>query len=116
MGKSISHRCRCGETEAERRLREDPGYEPHVARREEDWVIPIPTIDKQWIIIQKNLSQKRMHKWQEYAYSDNEALKRGNEKRAQDISALGASTEQIWRCVFWYNTETKATVVNPQTM
>eukprot|EP00946_MAST-07B_sp_MAST-7B-sp1_P002857 g2857.t1 len=103
------------ETEAERRLREDPGYEPHVARREEDWVIPIPTIDKQWIAMRKkSVLQKRMHKWQEYAYSDNEALKRGNEKRALEYKRLGRpAPEVIWRCVFWYNTETKATVVNP---
>ena len=103
------------ETEAERRLREDPGYEPHVARREEDWVIPIPTIDKQWINMRKKSTLvKRMHKWQEWAYADQEDMKRGNEKRASDYKRLGRpSPEIIWRCVFWYNTETKTTVVNP---
>jgi ankyrin repeat protein/tetratricopeptide (TPR) repeat protein len=103
------------ETEAERRLREDPGYEPHAARREEDWVIPIPTIDKQWVKMRKkSVLQKRMHKWQEYAFSDNVALKHGNEIRAQKYKRLGRpAPEVIWRCVFWYNTETQATVVNP---
>ena len=47
----------------------------------------------------------------EYAYSDNEALKRGNEN-ALEYKRLGRLRRRIMALVFWAH-RTKATVVNP---